>query len=119
MARTGDEAVKRHRPVHDHLAAHVITAVLGIPAKSSVRTVTVRSSRRSRHSGSAVPARNSRTRHHARVNPSKSCPLCGRPTDSHNRHERFKLPDPVLALPDDEREARTWRTEVMMQVDGL
>jgi hypothetical protein len=32
---------------------------------------------------------------------------------------RFRLPDPVLALPDDEWEAKTWQTEVMMQVEGL
>jgi hypothetical protein len=52
MAGTGDEAVKCHRPVHDHLAAHVMTAVLGTlttrlatseptPAKISARTVKV------------------------------------------------------------------------------
>jgi hypothetical protein len=32
---------------------------------------------------------------------------------------RFRLPDPVLALPEHERAARTWETEAMMQVEGV
>jgi hypothetical protein len=46
------------------------------------------------------------------------CPTCGRELDSHDRHVRFGLPDPVLAIPEEEREDRTWQTEDMMQVQG-
>ena len=51
--------------------------------------------------------------------PEATCPTCRRPLDEHNRHVRFRLPDPVLAVPAVEREARTWQTDVMMQVEGV
>ena len=37
-----------------------------------------------------------------------ACPTCGRPVDAHDRHVRFRLPDPVLAAPDQERTEGTW-----------
>lgn len=37
-----------------------------------------------------------------------ACPTCGRPVDAHDRHVRFRLPDPVLAVPDQERTEGTW-----------
>ena len=51
--------------------------------------------------------------------PTASCPLCGRPTDEHNRHLRFRLPEPVLDVPDAEREQRTWGSDVLLQVQGV
>ena len=50
---------------------------------------------------------------------STGCPTCGRPLDEHNRHLRFKLPQPVLDVPEHEREARTWGNDVLMQVQGV
>lgn len=50
---------------------------------------------------------------------SAGCPTCGRPLDEHNRHLRFKLPQPVLEVPADERESRTWGNDVLMQVQGV
>jgi hypothetical protein len=50
--------------------------------------------------------------------PSAACPSCGRSLDAHNQHVRFLLPEPVLAIPVEERVARTWQTDVMMQVAG-
>jgi hypothetical protein len=53
------------------------------------------------------------------------CATCGMPIDAHNRHVRFQLPDPVLALPDRERTDGTWlshhdaNSSVMMQVPDL
>lgn len=44
---------------------------------------------------------------------------CGRLLDSHDQHVRFRLPDPVLSIPVEEREDRTWETDAMMEVDGL
>lgn len=51
--------------------------------------------------------------------PAAGCPSCGRTLEAHDQHVRFGLPDPVLAIPVDERAGRTWETEVMMQVEGL
>lgn len=51
--------------------------------------------------------------------PAAACPTCGRALDAHDQHVRFGLPDPVLAIPVEERAARTWETEVMMQVEGV
>lgn len=51
--------------------------------------------------------------------PSTTCPTCGRTLDAHNQHVRFQLPDPVLAIPAEERATRTWDNEVMMQVEDL
>ena len=48
-----------------------------------------------------------------------TCPSCGRPLDEHDRHIRFKLPEPVLAIPEEEREPRTWGNDVLMQVREL
>jgi len=45
-----------------------------------------------------------------------TCPHCGRALDEHNRHIRFKLPEPVLDIPEEDREARTWENGVLMQV---
>jgi hypothetical protein len=47
------------------------------------------------------------------------CPTCGRELSSHDRHVLFRLPEPVLALPEHERAARTWETEALMQVEGV
>jgi hypothetical protein len=51
--------------------------------------------------------------------PTDLCPHCGRPLDEHNRHLRFLLPEPVLAVPVHEREAKTSGNEVLMQVQGV
>jgi len=54
-----------------------------------------------------------------------SCELCGRPTDAHDRHVRFRLPDPVLRSSDQDRAPGTWKTDedpsaaVMMMVPEL
>ncbi|HEX8768135.1 MAG TPA: DUF2199 domain-containing protein [Jatrophihabitans sp.] len=51
-----------------------------------------------------------------------ACAMCGRSRDAHNRHVRFRLPDPVLAAPLRERTRGTWmshddaESSVMMQV---
>lgn len=47
------------------------------------------------------------------------CPNCGRSLDEHNRHIRFKLPEPVLEIPKEEREERTWGNDVLMAVKDL
>lgn len=39
--------------------------------------------------------------------------------DEHNRHVRFKLPEPVLEIPKEERPARTWGNDVLMAVRDL
>lgn len=44
------------------------------------------------------------------------CPTCGRPLDEHKRHLRFRLPEPVLEVPESERGDRTWGNDVLMQV---
>ena len=36
------------------------------------------------------------------------CELCGRPADAHDRHIRFRLPDPVLGTPDQDRAPGVW-----------
>jgi hypothetical protein len=48
-----------------------------------------------------------------------SCPSCGRPLDEHNRHIRFRVPEPVLSIPEEERAALTWGNDVLMQVEGI
>ena len=48
-----------------------------------------------------------------------SCPSCGRPLDEHDRHIRFGVPEPVLAIPEEERAALTWGNDVLMQVQGV
>ena len=47
------------------------------------------------------------------------CPHCGRDLDQHNRHLRFRLPEPVLAVPEAERAERTWGTDVLTMVQGV
>ena len=47
------------------------------------------------------------------------CAHCGRLTEEHNRHLRFVLPEPVLAVPVEERAARTWGNEVLMMVEEV
>lgn len=47
------------------------------------------------------------------------CVQCGRPTEEHDRHRRFVLPEPVLAVPEHERAARTWGNDVLMAVRDL
>ena len=55
----------------------------------------------------------------------RDCALCGRATDDHDRHVRYRLPEPVLRLPDAERTPGTWASHedpdeaVMLQVPGL
>ncbi len=44
------------------------------------------------------------------------CPTCGRLLDEHQRHLRFRLPEPVLEVPASERADRTWGNDVLMQV---
>ena len=51
--------------------------------------------------------------------PAEICPHCGRPLDAHNRHLRFALPEPVLDVPVAERAARTWGSDVLMQVQDV
>ena len=54
--------------------------------------------------------------------PDDLCPTCGRPRDAHNRHLRFRLPDPVLSTPEREETEGTWMSHsdanqsVMMMV---
>lgn len=49
------------------------------------------------------------------------CPTCGRLLDEHDQHLRLRLPQPVLEalLDDEERAARTWGNDVLMQVQGI
>ncbi len=57
--------------------------------------------------------------------PERTCPQCGRPLVDHDRHVRFRLPDPVLNSKDQERAEGTWMTDpdpikaVMMQVPHI
>jgi hypothetical protein len=50
--------------------------------------------------------------------------MCGRATDVHNRHVRFRLPDPVLHSPAQERAEGSWlshadaASSVMMLIPG-
>lgn len=48
-----------------------------------------------------------------------ACSSCGRSLDMHNRDVRLVLPDPVLAVPADERAARTWGNDPLLQVQGV
>lgn len=67
---------------------------------------------------------------HARVvtsetGPTQRCPTCGPPLDEHDRHVRFRLPDPVLAVVGWEGLPDTWLSDpdpgkaVMMHVPDL
>ena len=47
------------------------------------------------------------------------CPACGRPLDEHDRHVRFKVPEPVLSIPEQDRAAVTWGNDVLMQVQRV
>jgi hypothetical protein len=46
-----------------------------------------------------------------------NCPSCGRPLNEHDRHIRFKLPQPVVEVPESER--RTWGNDALMAVKDL
>ena len=54
-----------------------------------------------------------------------TCAMCGRPVSEHNRHVRFSLPDPVLALAERDATPGTWmshataRESVMMQIPNV
>jgi hypothetical protein len=48
--------------------------------------------------------------------PEETCPTCGRRLDAHDRHLRFRLPDPVLAIPEEARAERTWGDDVLLAV---
>jgi hypothetical protein len=54
-----------------------------------------------------------------------TCAMCGRPVSEHNRHVRFSLPDPALALAEREATPGTWmshataRESVMMQIPNV
>jgi hypothetical protein len=54
-----------------------------------------------------------------------ACLACGRPIDAHNRHVRYRLPDPVLALPAREQTEGSWLSHadanqsVMMMVPAV
>jgi hypothetical protein len=54
-----------------------------------------------------------------------TCAMCGRSVSEHNRHVRFSLPDPVLALAEREATPGTWmshstaRESVMMQIPNV
>jgi hypothetical protein len=50
---------------------------------------------------------------------SPACPACGRLLDAHNRHVRFKIPEPVLTIPEQDRPSLTWGNDVLMQVEGV
>lgn len=53
------------------------------------------------------------------------CEMCGGPVDAHDRQVRFRLPEPVLHSPGQERVPGAWlshespETSVMMQIPGL
>jgi len=53
------------------------------------------------------------------------CGLCGRPLEAHNRHVRFRLPDPVLATDEQDRTPGVWMSDtdanaaVMIQVPNV
>jgi hypothetical protein len=40
-----------------------------------------------------------------------TCALCGRATESHDRHVRFRLPDPVLRAPEKDQGEGTWKSD--------
>jgi hypothetical protein len=53
------------------------------------------------------------------------CEICGGPVDAHDRQVRFRLPEPVLDSPAQERVRGAWlshespETSVMMQIPGV
>jgi hypothetical protein len=47
------------------------------------------------------------------------CATCGRLLDEHNRHVRFTVPERVLTVPSEDRQALTWGNDVLMQVQGV
>jgi hypothetical protein len=53
------------------------------------------------------------------------CQICGRLADAHDRHVRFRLPEPVLASPGQENVPGAWlshgtpEASVMMQIPGF
>lgn len=57
--------------------------------------------------------------------PVTSCQLCGRPIDEHERHVRYRQPERVLQLPEQEQTDGVWMSgndpdaEVMMMAPNL
>lgn len=55
----------------------------------------------------------------------RQCGMCGRPVDEHDRHVRFRLPEPVLSSRGQEKAPGSWlshdspETSVMMQVPSI
>src|SRR5260370_5828534 len=55
----------------------------------------------------------------------QQCEMCGRLIDAHNRHVRFRLPEPVLTSPDQEKVPGAWLSHdspemsVMMQIPSV
>ncbi|MGI8449781.1 MAG: DUF2199 domain-containing protein [Streptosporangiaceae bacterium] len=55
----------------------------------------------------------------------RQCEMCGRPVEAHDRHVRFRLPEPVLASQAQENAPGAWlshdsaQTSVMMQVPSV
>ena len=53
------------------------------------------------------------------------CGLCGRPVEAHDRHVRFRLPEPVLTSPAQEKAPGSWLSHnsaeesVMMQIPSV
>jgi hypothetical protein len=53
------------------------------------------------------------------------CGMCGRPLDAHDRNVRFRLPEPVLISPAQEKAPGAWlsgnsaETSVMMQIPSV
>ena len=46
------------------------------------------------------------------------CSLCGRPLDTHERDLRFKLPDPIFAIPEQQREL-SWGGDAFVAARGI
>ncbi len=72
----------------------------------------------------ALEAARQQVADNARVNDQR-CATCGRPLDAHDRHVRFRLPQPVLDSPDRDQAPGTWLSHgtadesVMMQVPSV
>jgi hypothetical protein len=50
--------------------------------------------------------------------PVERCSLCGRPLETHQRDLRFKLPDAIVEMPEEEREL-SWGGEAMVAARGV
>lgn len=55
----------------------------------------------------------------------QQCGVCGRPVEAHDRHVRFRLPEPVLASPAQQKAPGAWlshktpEASVMMQIPSV